>query len=405
MGNAGNDWVMPRTAAITPVRTKWAGPREWKIDLPASLSPTGKRQRFFFETKQDALNFSDEQRTRLGNFGTQGITGLSPSQLEQAAKAFDAIQPFNASLNEVVMDWVSRRKARDTTVTFAAGYAQYLDHLNVKRVKGRPVSLDYRRQINQCFKRFPSLHKMPLTEIESRTVAAGTTSMTPAMKNAFLRVLGAFFSWCTETPREWIKINPAAKVPRESLGKNEVRIYQPDEVKRLLAASPDDLLPFFLFGFFAGIRPQELKRMDWSHLNLKEKAIVLPATITKTATRRVITVDPALSAWLNWYVSKHGIRQGLVTPSTNLRKRLDAIREAAKVENIQDGARHSYASYWLAVNKDEHRLRENLGHRSSDELWDHYHRACTEKEAKQFWAIRPKGKKQGKIVAFQQEAA
>lgn len=398
---------MPKRSTITPSKAKGRRVSRWKIDLPATLSPSGKRQRYFFKTKQDALNFGEEQRTKIGNYGTAGLAGLSPAQLEQAAHAFDSIKPYSVSLNEVVKDWVARRKARDTTVTFKVGFGQYLDHLNVKRVKGRLVSEDYRRQTKQCLNRFPALHDRPLTEIDPKMVAAGTEAMPPAMKNAFLRILCAFFSWCAETPREWVKTNPAAtdKVKRESLSKREVLIYQPDEVKRLLAAAPDDLLPFFAFGFFAGIRPQELKRLDWSHLNLEEKAIVLPANLTKTATRRVITVEPTLSAWLEWYVSKHGIQQGLVTDSTNLRKRLDAVRTAAKVQNIQDGARHSYSSYWLAVNKDEHRLRENLGHRSSDELWDHYHKACTEKEARKFWAILPPAKKGKKIVPFKQEAA
>ena len=396
---------MPKRSSLEPSRASGRRVRKWKIDLPATISPTGKRQRFFFETKQDAENFAEDQRTKLTNFGTAGISGLSPSDLEQAAKAFDCLKPFTVSLNEVVRDWIDRRKAREATVTFAVGFRQYLDHFNVKRVKGRPVSEDYRRQIKQCFNRFTALHNLPLTEIESRTVSDATSKMTPAMKNAFLRILSAFFSWCADTPREWVKTNPAANVPRESLGKREVLIYQPDEVKRLLAVAPDDLLPHFLFGFFAGIRPQELKRLDWSHLNLKEKAVVLPSTITKTGTRRVVTVDPALSAWLRWYFAKHGIQQGPVTPTTNLRKRLDAIRTAAKVKNIQDGARHSYASFWLAVNKDEHRLRENLGHRSSDELWDHYHKACTQKEAKQFWKIRPEKKTEKKILEFKREAA
>ena len=396
---------MPKRSSLEPSRASGRRVRKWKIDLPATISPTGKRQRFFFETKQDALNYAEDQRTKLTNFGTAGVSGLSPSHLEQAAKAIESLKSYSVSLNEVVQDWIDRRKAREATVTFAVGFRQYLDHFEVKRVKGRPVSEDYRRQVNQCFNRFAALHALPLTEIDGRKIDDATSKMTPAMKNAFLRILCAFFSWCAEPAREWLKTNPASNVPRESLGKREVLIYQPDEVKRLLAVAPDDLLPYFLFGFYAGIRPQELKRLDWSHLNLKEKAIVLPAVVTKTATRRVITVDPALSAWLNWYVSKHGIQQGLVTDSTNLRKRLEAVRTAAKVTNIQDGMRHSYASYWLAVNKDEHRLRENLGHRSSDELWDHYHRACTEKEARKFWAIRPPKKKQKKIVPFKQEVA
>lgn len=60
-------------------------------------------------------------------------------------------------------------------MTFAVGFNQYLDHFNVKRVKGRLVSDDYRRQTKQCFNRFSSLHKIPLTEIDSKMVAAGTS--------------------------------------------------------------------------------------------------------------------------------------------------------------------------------------------------------------------------------------
>jgi integrase len=396
---------MPRRSTITPSRAEGHRVSQWKIDLPASLSPTGKRQRFFFETKQDAINFGDEQRTRMDNFGTAGITGLSPSELEQAAMAFAAIKPYSVSLNEVVKDWVARRVARDTTVTFAVGFEQYQDYIATKKVKGRPVSDSYRSQIKHTFPRFPSLHNLPLTDIDGKKIAGDMVTMTPATKNALLRVLSAFFAWCGQTPREWIKTNPAAKVPRESLGAGEVRIYTPKEVQRLLAVAPVDLLPHFLFGLFAGIRPEELERLQWEHVNVEEKHIEMPAAITKTAARRVITIDPTLSAWLEWYISRRGIQQGNVTPLKNLRRRLRTTREAAKVQTIQDGMRHSYASYWLAINKDEHRLRENLGHRSANELWDHYHRACTEKEARKFWAIRPRRKKEKKIVAFKQEVA
>ncbi|MCE0483216.1 MAG: tyrosine-type recombinase/integrase [Methylacidiphilales bacterium] len=395
---------MPKRSSIAPNKVQ-GRVKPWKIDLPSSLSPTGKRQRFFFATKQEASNFGDEQRTRIDNYGTAGLSGLSPAQLEQAALAFDAIKPHGVTLNEAIKEWCALRVARDATVTFSVAEEQYMAYIATKKVKGRPVSDSYRSQIKQTFPRFPSLHSLPLTDIDGKKIAGDMVKMTPATKNALLRVLSAFFSWCGQTPREWIKTNPAAKVPRESIGAGEVALYAPDEVKRILAASPDDLLPHFLFGFFAGIRPEELERLQWEHVNIAEGHIEMPASITKTATRRVVAIDPTLSAWLRSYISRRGIPRGNVTPLKNLRRRLRATRKAAKVETIQDGMRHSYASYWLAVNKDEHRLRENLGHRSSDELWDHYHRACTEKEAKQFWAIRPEEKKQRKIVLFKREKA
>jgi integrase len=395
---------VPRRSTIAPSRAEGRRLSPWKVDLPASLSPTGKRQRYFFETKQEALNFSEEQRNRLVNFGTVGLTGLSPSELEQAGMAFSALKPHAVSLNEVVQDWISRRIARDATVSFSEGFDQYQAYIAKKKVKGRPISDSYRSQIKHTFGRLPSLQPLPLTEIDGKKIAGEIVDMTPATKNAHLRVLSAFFSWCAQTPREWLKTNPAAKVPRESLSTGEVRVYTPDQVKRLLAAAPIDLLPNFLFGFFAGIRPEELERLRWDHVNLEEKHIEMPASITKTGTRRVVTIDPTLSAWLTWFISQRGIQQGDVTPLKNLRRRLRATRKAAKVQTIQDGARHSYASYWLATHKDEHRLRENLGHRSSDELWDHYHRATTEKEAKRFWSISPPHRSQKKVIRFALDA-
>lgn len=394
---------MPRRCKIEPIKTIEDRAKPWKIELPASLSPSGKRQRFFFETKKDASSFAEEQKVRKENFGSHGLTRLSPSELEQCAKALEDIKPFKVSLNEVVSDWIARRRARETTVTFTSAFDHYLDHLKTKRVKGRPVSESYQTQIKLTYPRFPSLHTLPLTDIDAKAISRDMIAMTPSVKNSFLRVLGAFFTWCAEPPREWVRgDNPASKVPRESVGSGEVKVYTPDEAIRLLEASPDDLKPYFLFGLFAGIRPEELERLDWKHINIIERYIELPGAITKTGARRVVTIDPTLENWLLWHQSKNGIQTGLVTPLKNLRRRLRTTRETAKVATIQDGMRHTYASMWLAVYKDEHRLRENLGHKSADELWNHYFKACTEKEARQFWDIMPPAS--DKIFKFENES-
>jgi integrase len=99
--------------------------------------------------------------------------------------------------------------------------------------------------------------------------------------------------------------------------------------------------------------------------------------------------------------ARFGLQQGPIVSTVNLRARLRAVRETAKVEWIQDGMRHTYASNWLAIHKDEHRLRDNLGHKSADELWDHYHKAVTKAEAAKFWKVLPPAKR--KIVEFQRE--
>src|SRR4029077_8634637 len=130
----------------------------WKIDIPASVSPSGRRARYFFDTKQAALNFSEDQKMRLKNYGIAGQGTLSPSKLEQAGMAFEAIERYDVSLNEIVRDWIARREAAEASVTFRAGFAQFKEYLAHRKIKGRPVSRSYLKQIRNTFPRFPSLH-------------------------------------------------------------------------------------------------------------------------------------------------------------------------------------------------------------------------------------------------------
>ncbi|PTX95072.1 hypothetical protein DB345_12305 [Spartobacteria bacterium LR76] len=362
----------------------------WKIDIPARYSSTGKRGRYFFTTKTEAENFADDERTRVKNFGMQGGGTLSPSQSEQALAAFSALSPHGVTLNEVVQDWLSRKRDREQSVPFSQAKDKFLAHLAKKKIKGRRVSGKYQQTARQVFGRFPSLSDKMLSDIDARTLALACEGMTPSVKFTALAVLSSLFNWSAETPRHWVKANPAKDVPRDDLGARRVDTFSPADVKTVLKTpTDDDIRKYHVLGFFAGIRPEELPRVREEFINLPERVIVLPHEITKTGVRRVIEINDTLLAWLEWFASRSVPQPGPIISPVNIRKRLRAFREKAGVAWIQDGMRHSYASYWLAIHKDEHRLRDNLGHRSADELWDHYHKAKTQKEAKEFWNLTP----------------
>ena len=55
---------MPKRPTLKPIHVP-GRERPWKIELPASLSSTGQRARYFFESKQDAINFAEEHKIRL----------------------------------------------------------------------------------------------------------------------------------------------------------------------------------------------------------------------------------------------------------------------------------------------------------------------------------------------------
>jgi len=392
---------MPRTPSVRPQRSGWTGTRQWKVDLPASISPTGKRQRFFFETKSDADLFAEKERIRVKNFGAQSGTILSPAELDQAAAALAAIKPFGVALNEVVRDWIARRKARETTATFAEAGEQFQSWLEVRKIKGRPVSSSHRKRVRQTLARLADLADLKLTDIDDHAISAAVAKMPGSVRNATLAVLSALFSWAAETPRKWVRENPVKLVKREDEGGGEVQIFTVRQVLRVLVAcrrSDPEVLPYHIFGFFAGIRPEELSRMRWDMVDVAERHIVLPASVTKTGARRVIEIEAALADWLQWWQASNPERPKTIAPQKNLRRRLRAVRDKARVPWIQDGMRHTYASNWLAIHGDEHKLRANMGHRSADELWEHYHRAVTKREAEKFWAIRPKSRPAGNVI-------
>jgi integrase len=71
------------------------------------------------------------------------------------------------------------------------------------------------------------------------------------------------------------------------------------------------------------------------------------------------------------------------------------------VQWIQDGMRHSFASYWLPIHHDLDRLLHQMGHADKATFSRHYHSGISRAEAKAFWAIRPpKRKGSRKIVPF-----
>ena len=67
---------------------------------------------------------------------------------------------------------------------------------------------------------------------------------------------------------------------------------------------------------------------------------------------------------------------------------------------IQQGARHSYCSYWLAKHKDANKLVLQSGHTDADTMWVRYHQGVTETEAAKFWDIKPPAAAVSNIVAF-----
>jgi integrase len=160
-----------------------------------------------------------------------------------------------------------------------------------------------------------------------------------------------------------------------------------------------DTLPMLAIGAFAGLRDAEIKRLDWSEVDLERGHIEVKAQKAKSARRRLVSIQPNLSAWLRPYSSL----QGCVAPNGN-RKKLDRVRTAAGLAKWpRNGLRHSYASYRLAAIHDAPRVASELGHTSPAMLYNTYREVVRPDEAERYWKIAS-APDSDNVVAFANEA-
>jgi len=134
-------------------------------------------------------------------------------------------------------------------------------------------------------------------------------------------------------------------------------------------------------GAFAGLRDAEIKRLDWSEVDLSRGHIEVKAAKAKSARRRIVSIQPNLAEWLRPFSGM----TGRLLP-TGYRGSLDRVRKAASLARWpQNGLRHSFASYRLAACHDAPRVAGELGHTSPQMLYSTYREVVLPEEAERYW--------------------
>ena len=147
-------------------------------------------------------------------------------------------------------------------------------------------------------------------------------------------------------------------------------------MKRAAAADPG-MIPYLALGLFAGVRPMEIERLSWK--NILSGFIEITADKAKTRQRRLISIADNLQQWLNL---------GGELPVTNKRKRIAKLISYIGLNWKPDIMRHSFASYHLALHRNEALTCYEMGDNSMT-LFRHYRKLVTQEQAAEFFAIRP----------------
>src|SRR4029077_16183126 len=130
----------------------------------------------------------------------------------------------------------------------------------------------------------------------------------------------------------------------------------------------------------------ELERLDWSEIDFESNLIEVKAEKSKTATRRLWTLQPNLRAWFLPYRQL----KGPVAPTDNFRNLFAQARHVAGITVWPDNAlRHSFASYHMAHFKNAASTALELGHHDSRVTFAHYRELVRPKEAARYWKLKP----------------
>lgn len=337
----------------------------------AALCLSGRRLRARLPTLDAAKAWLDAQDP------TAALPPLTAAQLRDAQAAL-ALLPPGATLLQAAQAHAAALRAKSGALPLIP-FAE--DYLAAKTDTLRPAThASYRRQLRALLPALPT----PVTKTAIATLLAPKT---PHARNTALRALSAFFAWCVQTGR--LEDNPVRGIPLARVAEPTRAILTLPQARALLAhaqAHAPILLPYLPLCLFAGLRPDEAKRLRPEHLG--PEYITLPPTITKTASARTVAIRPNLRAWLARHpLPPEGATHGL-SPD-RFKKRLTQETRAAGIPWSQDILRHSFASYAYELSRDAPATAYEMGHRGTDIFFRHYRGLVPPGEGSAFFSILP----------------
>lgn len=225
--------------------------------------------------------------------------------------------------------------------------------------------------------------------------------LSPQSYKNYRTVLHTLFEFAVA--RSYAADNPVEAVEKLKVRNGDVEIFTPVEIARLLEAARANFpafVPCLAIGAFAGLRSAELERLEWSDIDLTARHIVVAASKSKTASRRIVPIADNLGEWLRPYAAK----QGRVWTGTHYEfyDTQEAVAAATAVEADEEkgikaqkavawkgnALRHSFASYRFAQTGDAGRVAGECGN-SAAVIHRHYRELVKPADAEQWFNVRP----------------
>src|SRR5215467_9474111 len=353
----------------------------------------GKQQRKNFSRYKGAWDFASDTATALER-GRAQVLSLNAADWQSYIAAKNLLRPFGIPLHDAIEEYVATRKRKKITEKRVGEIVEEL--LAAKQNAG--LSDRYIETLRTYLLRFANSFQTNIGSVNTGAIALWLDSLKigPRSRNNVRQAVVTLFNFARR--RGYLpkgETTEAADVETVRDHDGEIAIITPAELSKLLGKSKPLYQLYFLLAAFTGIRSAELLRLEWSEINFEKGHIEVKARKAKTATQRLVPIQPNLAKWLEPYRSSKG-------KLFKSRRTVDSAIQFAKRLRIPWKAnclRHSYATYRLSIVPDAGRIALEMGN-SPDKLFTNYRELDRYSHAPEWFEIEPQPRRSRRVVPF-----
>jgi integrase len=367
----------------------------------------GKRSRKFFrhDESEKRDHFHADESARVAAVAkSHRAFATDESLLTEAVTAFKALQPYGKSLADAVGFYVQHldAMAKHDATPLSAVVKRFLDEKEREN-----LSTVHLADLKNRIARFEiTFGEIPIASITRNDIASWLhdLELAPQSKINFRRVLGNVFSYALRAGH--VVVNPVTATTAPKTRRKRAVILEPDEVRQLLQASPEDTLPALVLMTFCGVRNREMFRLDWSAIDWEDSTLEITAEEGKREGHaRHVTIPANALEWLRPLAKKRG-KIAAFRDFDEYTRRLQAARALAGWD-VGEWPANALRKTFISCHYETHGSIDETAKQAGTSvamIFTHYRKLIKKGKADLLWEIRP-GNAPANVTAIEQGRA
>jgi integrase len=361
-----------------------------RLQIPTSEKyPNGaikhKQVQKTFPTKGAAEAWEKQQLRQFRYTGSESTLTISDIAEFREAKKLAR----GGDLREVARDWASRNP-EEVSSTLSEVAEQYESSVEWDRL-AKATKNNQKSTLKQFKAAFGGQHINAITTEALEAYLARIPNV--ITRNNHYRFLSTFFGWCLDRKHRFLVHSPVEAIKPDPEPVETPEFIPLEGVRTLMEKAVEfdsGLIPFLALGFFAGIRPFEIARMEPRDFLISDKRINIRAEVAKPKRegkplpRLIEGLPDTLWMWLEF------VRfEGQVDKTNYIERRRKLIADAG-IDWPNSAARHTFSTYAYAHLQNAGVVRKWTGHRNNDSIFlDHYAGLETRARGEEYFRILP----------------